>query len=147
MPEAYSECMELKSEIKRLRPEWVISRPKVAEVNRLRYDWIRRSGGYWDRARLDIDPPVTDETIRGLRELELARKQSYAIRQRIIESSQQAGDTHLQNVDGVPSPGTSGWSGEPVEYWRVPSLHFYRAELMIYSSPVREWLDNELGLC
>jgi hypothetical protein len=52
LPEAYAECAEVKTEIQRLRPEWLLLNPKLAEVNRLRYDWVRRSGGFWDRAGL-----------------------------------------------------------------------------------------------
>lgn len=50
MPEVFSECAEIKAEIMRLRPEWAIAEPKMAEFNRLRYDWVRRNGGFWDRA-------------------------------------------------------------------------------------------------
>lgn len=146
MPEIYSECMELKGEIKRLRPEWVISQPKVAEVNRLRYDWVRKTGGYWDRTCRDISDPITDESIRRENELVLARQDSYAIRQRTLQSGKQAGGTHLRHVGGMPLAGTPGWSGEPVEYWRLSSLHLFQTELMVYASPVREWLDNEIDV-
>jgi hypothetical protein len=146
MPESYAECAEVKAEIQRLRPEWLLPNPRLAEVNRLRYDWVRRTGGFWDRAGQDVAPLETDESKRGDRELRLAREESYNIRKRLSTLKAQAGETHLQNVAGVPNNGTPGWDGSPVPYWRVPSLHFFRSELLIFASPVREWLDSEIDV-
>ncbi len=145
MPESFSECVEVKKEILRLRPAWKVASPKLGEVNRLRYDWVRRSGGFWHRARAGVPPQETDESLRADREFALAKQESYQIRQRLV-SARPAGDTHLQHVAGLPDPGTLGWSGNPVDYWRVPSLYFFRSELLIYASPVREWIDAEVDV-
>lgn len=146
MPEVYSECAELKKEIRRLRPEWLLSDPNLAEVHRLRYDWVRRQGGFWDRARDDIAPLQTDEGKRAEMALRLAREQSYDIRKRLIAQKVQAGETHLQRVATVVEEATPGWTGGLVEYWRVPSLYFFRSELFVYASPVREWLDSDVDI-
>jgi len=147
MPEAFNECAEVKREIQRLRPEWIIAAPKLAEVNRLRYDWVRRTGGFWGRARTGALPLVSDESVRGDRESRLAREESYRIRQRVATNGRPAGgDTHLEHVAYIPANGTPGWNGNPVHYWRMPSLRFFRAELLIYASPVREWLDSEVDV-
>lgn len=145
MPESFSESVEVKKEVLRLRPEWQVVTPKLTEVNRLRYDWVRRRGGFWNRARAGVAPKVTDESLRADREFALAKEESYRIRQRLI-GTRSAGDTHLQHVAGLPDAGTPGWSGEPVHYWRVPSLYFFRSELLIYASPVREWIDTEVDV-
>lgn len=146
MPEIYSECCEIKAEIRRLRPEWLLPNPKLAYVNQLRYDWVRRAGGYWHRAAQDVAELETDESVRADEELRLAREESYSIRKRLSAQKVQAGDTHLQDVGYIPDDGTVGWDGVPVAYWRVPSLHFFRRELQIYASPVREWLDSEVDV-
>lgn len=146
MPDAYNECQELKSEIRRLRPQWMFPTPSFKEVHRLRHDWIKRKGSYWDRAREDSIEPVTDESQRRDSELQLARAQSYEIRQRIHQSGLQGGNTHLQYVGHMPPQGTRGWSGEPVEYWRMPSLVKTREELGVYASPYREWIDCEVDV-
>ena len=145
MPEAYSECVEVKSEIKRLRPGWVLPSPKLAEINRLRYDWVRRVGGYWDRAARDVTPAKTDESERAARKLQLAREESSAIRRHIATEKLHGEQTDLRLVAGIPEgTATIGWDGNPVEYWRVPSLHLFRTELLVYTSPAREWLDSEI---
>jgi hypothetical protein len=145
MPESYSESIEVKQEILRLRPTWKVVSPKLTEVNRLRYDWVRRSGGFWHRVREGVAPKVTDESLRADREFALAKKESYRIRQRLV-GAKPAGDSHLQHVAGLPDTDTPGWSGDPVHYWRVPSLYFFRRELLIYASPVREWIDAEVDV-
>ena len=146
MPEIYSECIELKAEICRLRPEWMITNPKMSEVNRLRYDWVRRSGGFWDRARKGLEPEATDESVRGEREAQLAKNESYAIRKRLATAKKPMGHTHLQQVAGMPPEHIAGWADHSVGYWRIPSLNFFRSELEVYASPVREWLDNEIDV-
>lgn len=145
MPEIFSECAEVKSEIIRLRPEWVIAEPKMAEFRRLRYDWARASGGFWDRARRETETPATNESIRRDEEERLAVEQSYAIRER-MKKIKPGSEEHLQKVGHIPEAGRPGWSGDPVPYWRVPSLHMFRAELQIYESAVREWLDSEIDV-
>lgn len=146
LPEAFSECNELKAEIRRLRPAWVIPAPKLSEINRLRYDWVRKKGGFWDRAGGCVRERETDESVRADRELRLAREESYQIRRRFSAVKKPGGETHLQYVAGMPSNGTPGWTGKPVEYWRVPSLHFFSSELLVYTSPAREWLDSEIDM-
>ncbi|MCV2366585.1 hypothetical protein LNV07_00515 [Paucibacter oligotrophus] len=146
MPETFSECLEIKLEIRRLRPEWVIDRPNLLEFNRLRYDWTKLKNGFWDRARRGVEPRVTDESVRGDRELALAREESKQIRQRLSKTDQGVGDTPIQFVAGLPAPGTPGWAGDPVDYWRLPSLAVVRAELLVYASPYREWIDCEIDI-
>jgi len=145
MSEAYSECMEIKSEIARLRPHWLVANPNYVEFNRLRYDWIRRKGGFWERARNETEDRVTDESVRADRELLLARKQSYEIRGRLKDEKQQL-DVDLSDVGWQPDASEPGYRGFPVHYWRAQSLVHYSRELMYYTSPYREWLDNEIDV-
>ena len=58
MPEAFLEAQEIKTAIRRLRPEWLIPNPDLTEVNALELDWRRNNGGFWSRAHNDIAPPA-----------------------------------------------------------------------------------------
>lgn len=145
MPEAFSECAEVKAEIKRLRPDWVIANPDTREINRLRYDWVKRTSGYWDRARNAVTLPATNESVRGEREAQLAVQEAFEIRER-MKKVKKGSESHLQNVAGLPKQGTAGWNGLPVDYWRLSSLMFFSKELQVFASPIREWLDSEINV-
>lgn len=146
MPEAFLEAQEIKAAVRRLRPEWLIPSPDLTEVNALELDWVRDVGGFWSRAHDDIAPPVTNESLRGEREHHLARLESQEIRKRVLEREQPLPPISLRAVHGVPPSDLSGWRGDTVEYWRVPSLYHIQAELGVYESPYREWLDSEIDV-
>ncbi|EMR47977.1 hypothetical protein PPUTLS46_009044 [Pseudomonas putida LS46] len=146
MPEVFSECAEVKSEIIRLRPEWRIAEPNMKEFNRLRYDWVRPKKGFWDRARRGIETAPTNESVRRDEEDRLAVEQSFAIRDRLKDVKKPEGDTHLQKASYKLEPEAAGETEQTVDYWRVPSLVVFTSELRFYESAVREWLDSEIDL-
>lgn len=146
MPEVFSECAELKSEIFRLRPEWRIAEPNMKEFNRVRYDWVRPKKGFWDRARRGVETAATNESVRRDEEERLAVDQSFAIRERLKDVKKPGGETHLQYAGHMPEAGTPGWSGKAVHYWRAPSLHMFKTELQVYESAVSEWLDSDIDV-
>lgn len=146
MPEAFLEAQEIKTAIRRFRPEWLIPIPDLTEVNALELDWRRDDGGFWSRAHDDIAPPATNESLRGEREHDLARQESQEIRKRVLERKQALPPISLREAYGVPPSALPGWQGKPVEYWRVPSLYHIQTELAVYASPYREWLDSEVDV-
>lgn len=146
MPEVFLEAEEIKAAIRRFRPEWLIANPDMTEVERLKLDWSRSTGGFWSRAEADVAPPVTDESVRGDEEHRLARLESREIRERVLSRSETLPNINLRDVGGQPPVETPGWRGAPVAYWRVPSLYHIQAELSIYTSPYREWIDSEVDV-
>lgn len=147
MPEAYSECQELLQEIRRLRPEWLRKHPNFAEIRRLRYDWLRKEGGFWSRAR--TGPHKENAAIQklGAVDLELARTESYQIRERLSANVPPNGEhTRLSQVYGVLASAAPGWDGKPIEYWRLPALTITQDSLEKYAHPYREWLDGEIDV-
>jgi hypothetical protein len=146
MPETFLEAEEIKNIVRRLRPEWLVPHPDLSEVNRLRLDWERAHGGFWSNARDDISPPRTDESLRGEQEHALARQEAENVRLRVLGRKQQLSVLSFVHVYGVPPDKAPGWRGEPVEYWRVPSLYHIQNELAVYTSPYREWLDSEINV-
>ncbi len=146
MPEAFLEAQEIKTAIRRFRPEWLVPSPDLTEVNALELDWRRDDGGFWSRAHDDTAPPVTNESLRGEREHDLARQESHEIRKRVLQRNQALGSISLRDAYTVPPCAPPGWQGKLVEYWRVPSLYHLQAELAVYASPFSEWLDSEIDL-
>ena len=138
--------MEVLTEIRRCRPHWCIASPDLSEFRRLRYDWKRKAGGYWDRVYRDQNPPITDESLRSEGELKLAREEYKTNRTSVAKLHPKGEHNQLQAIFHEFVQMLPGWDGNPVEYWRVPSLNMFSTELMIYASPVREWLDSQVDV-
>ena len=98
------------------------------------------------KSRSRCSTPVTDESVRGGEEHRLARLESREIRERVLSRSETLPNINLCDVGGQPPVETPGWRGAPVAYWRVPSLNHIQAELSIYTSPYREWIDSEVDV-
>lgn len=144
MPEAYTQCLEIISEIKRLRPEWLRSQPDMQRFTKQRYDWTRKTGGLWKRARVHTEATrnflgISDGWSRSL--LEQARWGSQEQR-------------HLVHSQGVRTIGplrsfTATFSGrppegignEPVHAWRVSAWNCTKIALAISRHPYRDWLE------
>ncbi|QNA98970.1 hypothetical protein [Massilia sp. Se16.2.3] len=142
MPEAYSEAEDFKSEVRRLRPKWLRENPNMKEVNRLKYSWTRVKGGFWERARLDIAPPVTDESMRGATEVDAARREAIALRE-IVKTQYKPQEAEIPLTSVYYAPPDDSWA-HPVEYWRAGACYIWTSELMYYTSPYREWIDGEV---
>jgi hypothetical protein len=147
MPEAFLEAEEIKNIVQKFRAEWIIPDPELSEVIKSKRDWECLENGFWSRAANDIESPATDESMRGELEHKLSRIESKEIRQRMFDGKfTLPSPFNLQQAYGIPQANTPGYKGEPVEYWRVPSLYHIQAELDIYASPYREWIDSEIDI-
>lgn len=147
MPEAFLESQEIKDVIRRHRPQWMITLPDLSEQQVLEFDWQRSLGGFWSRAASDTPPLETDESQRGDREHALARVESQLIRKQVVARKETLPpEFNLRSACGVPPESVPGLTRDPVEYWRVPSLYHLKAELGVYASPYREWLDAEINV-
>ena len=138
MPEAYSEAEELKLEIRRLRPSWIKRKPNLTIFKRVRYDWRRARGGAWDRVVGE------EQLIRDSGAATLARARDLARERRkdAMEwlDSQKWQDLPL-NDHRVAWP---GWTGEPVEPWRVAGLSAFLDSLNTRGHPIFDWIGGEI---
>lgn len=142
MPDAYSQAEELKSEVQRLRPEWLRRPPERVQYKRLRHDWRRVRGGAWDRAR------NSPEQVRLLQlgTLQMARKQAYELRSDALAWTPKWRTAPLTKVlAALPSP-RPGWNGEFVEAWRAAALHVWENDLRTPEHPCHDWLEGEIRL-
>ena len=146
LTDALLECDEAFTEISRHAPDLVIPIPKMQEYRRLRYDWTRKSGGFWERARCDAQEPLAEESLRSARSLEFAREESRVVRKSVAQRDPRGASAPLQSVAYEFTEPIEGFGTGTVAYWRVPSLHHFKSELAIYASPVREWLDCRLDV-
>ncbi len=142
MPEAYSEAEELKSEVKRLRPQWLMPNPDITLFRRLRHDWIRYKGGIWDRIAAEAELlQISDSAM-----LARAREQAHALREDARYLVNTLESTPLTQVEGKPVGDTPGWNGMPVEAWRIDALNVFRVASQTAGHPSRDWLAGEIDL-
>lgn len=143
MPEAYTQCLEIISEIKRLRPEWLRSQPDMQRFTKQRYDWTRKTGGLWERARFHTEETRTflgidDGWSRAL--LEQARWGSQEQR-RLVHSQGVRTIGPLKNFTATfPDYSPEGIGNEPLQLWRVSAWSCTRKALEISRHPYRDWL-------
>jgi hypothetical protein len=142
MPEAYSMAEELRSEVKRVRPEWLRPHPDTTVFNKVRHDWTRSRGGVWERIKGEAnllrrhDAPM----------LQRAREQAHALRDDALEWSPKWRTATLTKTLGGFSAPRPGWNGEPVEPWRVDGLNVFIESMDTPGHPLIDWLGGELDL-
>lgn len=145
MPEAFSESMELLGEIRRLRPNWLRANPDIASFRRFRYDWTRRTGGFWERARTDTQAVAAVLNAWGDPLLEMAREE---IREARDEAEFEARAERVplnrwvaQLVEPMP-----GYLGDRVEAWRISALQSSKRALLTNGHPYFDWLGPEVEM-
>jgi hypothetical protein len=146
MPEAYDECVELLEEIRRLRPEWLASKPNDEAFRRLRYDWRREKRGFWDRARNNPE----EEAARLLQlesdMLPTARAHAQETRACFGKAGWHFDSVDVRRVTGRQLDATGESVNEESEPWRLASLYYYTVALLRSSGPHHDWLSPMVEL-
>lgn len=146
MPDAYSKCMELLGEIKRLHPEWLRPQPDRERFRFQRHDWTRKKGGFWQIAR--ENPAQLAEQL-GIKEgwqknlTDLARLEAQQWRDQFREDPS-AENWRLHAVTGAPNFSVPGWNGDPVHLWRLAGWSTMMVALNIPGHPYSDWLLPEI---
>lgn len=142
MPEAYSMAEEFKSEVRRLRIDWLHKRPSLQAFKRLRQDWVRSRLGAWDRV-LD-DPGVLQPHYSETRQT--ARNQAYLHRQHARSWPSKLGTAPLAEILGAPASSQPGWNGQPVEAWRLDAQNVFSQALKTPGHPTFDWIEGEVNV-
>lgn len=147
MPEAFSQCQEIMSEIRRLRPEWLKNHPNEQQFSRQRYDWTRKIGGFWDKVRYDtedirehlgIEEGWTRSLMDGAREIARKRRQ-----QTIEQGLRTAGP--LRGYLGHSTNPPAGCNDTPFQPWRWDAWASTSVALSMPRHPYYEWLTPFLN--
>lgn len=121
MPEAFSEAEEIKAEVVRLRPEWLLTQKDDRLYRRLRHDWSRSRGGFWDRARHDTEREY--RRIGSLPLLNAARADAKEAREAAKSMPSHWGDAPLgAMLASLPQP-TPGWTVIRSSYGALRLIH------------------------
>jgi hypothetical protein len=145
MPEAYLECEDVKREMIRTHPEWQLKSKNINLFRKLRYDWVRAKGGFWEKVRLNPEKVAQQFMFQDALSLEEVRKQLRDVRKTVSESSQKVLNTKsLQDWKG-------SWrnplTGEVIQAdaWRVYAEAIW-GNMLSRESVFKEWLGCEIDL-
>jgi len=153
MPEIFQQAEQLRVQIKRLHPEWLLAHPDLREWRRLRWDWISDQkpgrgeiGGFWWRAR---NEPSQQARVLGRAEgsqMQEARESQKAFRAAFQARTFE--QTVLSDWVGRFETPVPGWEGDSFSSWRGESLRQWSAGLFDLNTPPvhREWLKPFLDL-
>lgn len=147
MPEAFLQCEEIISEVRRTRPNWLLPTPDVRRFRRHKYDWTRTNQprgsnsnklGFWERVRRQ--PDVMAQLFRSPY-LDQARTNAKAARDRL----RAVGDDKLPSlVDAILVPvdaETGTVHSKGVEPWRLTGMWATNHHLASEGDPYHDWLE------
>lgn len=119
MPDAFLQCEDVKSEMIRLHPEWIIKKRDVNLYRRLRYDWIRAKGGFWEKTRVNTDVIANRYRTQDASALNQVRQQLRDVRSSVVENG--APLLNAKRLKDFTGSWTNKITGEIVvsEFWRV----------------------------
>lgn len=139
MPDAYLECEDIKREMARLHPEWELPKHNLPLFRKLRYDWIRAKGGFWEKSRTDTDAIADEYHSKDSISLEVVRQQSREVRASVVQSGNKIMSTKALK-DVVGSWKTVAGEAVQVDGWRVYAMTVWENGLRSSNSPLRQWI-------
>jgi len=144
MPEAFLEAEDLRSEIQRARPRWMVPAPNLRYWWKLRSDWQQ---GTWRRARSRTGWMASTIDERMPDDLGRARSQATASRARARELGQTIATLNLDQATAWYLEKVPGWDGQKFEAWRAEGEARWWKDLIVAASPAMvEWLGPWLDL-
>jgi predicted nucleic acid-binding protein len=144
MPEAFSEAEDVRKEIRRLRPTWLLDAPDLGLWHHHRADW---QGAFWWRVRQKPEVVARHIAVLSDDRLQQARDETKVAR----KQAKSAGHTihtfkwnQARSSFGRPTP---GWDGQEFESWRGLSLStWWRDLIQGESQTALDWLGPWLDL-
>lgn len=142
MPEAFLEAEEVRAEVERLRPQWILPNPDLTLWARNKTDWRR---AFWTRVRNDPDGMASIISHLGDERLTRARDEAKSARQYAASAGHNTVDLANDRVTYVAK--VPGWDGLPVEAWRVDAeRHWWSDVVLGRGSTYVDWLGPWLNI-
>lgn len=145
MPEAYLECEDVKREMIRAHPEWQLKSKNINLYRKLRYDWVRAKGGFWEKVRLHPEKIAKQYSRQDASSLEEVRKQLRDVRKTVSETGQKLLNT--KSIQDWRGSWRNPLNGEVIEAeaWRVYAETIW-GNMLSTESVFMEWLGCEIDL-
>lgn len=144
MPDAFLEAEDLRAEITRSRPHWLLPAPDLAQWWKLRSDWQE---GTWRRARRRTAFMARAIGQRMPDDLDRARDQATASRQHARQLGHTMSSLQLDRATAWYLQRVPGWDGEKFEAWRAGGESRWWQDLVATpNSAMLDWLGPWLDL-
>jgi hypothetical protein len=145
MPDAFLQCEDVKREMIRIHPEWALKTKNINLFRKLRYDWIRTKGGFWEKVRNNPEKIAEQYKRQDSAALTQVREQSREVRKSVFE----------KNLSMVNTSSLRDWrgswrnpiTGEEVvaDAWRVYAELIWR-NMLSTETAFKQWLGCDLDI-
>lgn len=144
MPEAYLESLELRGEVGRLRPDWLIRHPDPVRVQKYRRNERDWRGDFWTRVRRRPDDMA--RWIGGKERLDVARDHAKRVRREALASDATFETLDLGSREVRYTLAGGPWGSDEVERWRVLAARSWEQDLIVspletFGDWLLPWLD------
>jgi hypothetical protein len=130
----------------RTHPEWISNNRNINLYRKLRYDWLRKRGGFWEQVRIKTESIALQYRKKNEADLEEVRYQSRELRSEVINSGRTIlGQKSLTDVTGSWENKMTG-ERYAADYWRVYSEVVWGNLLNREDSVFRQWLGCDINI-
>jgi len=145
MPDAFLECEDVKREMIRVHPEWELKSKNVNLFRKLRYDWVREKGGFWEKVRKDPEKIAKFYKHQDSSVLEEVRGQLRKVRKSVLEEG--APMINTLSLKDWKGSWRNPLSGEQViaDAWRVYAELIW-GNMLSSESVFKQWLGCEIDI-
>lgn len=142
MPDSFLEFEDIKSEICRTHPEWILTDPDHSGFRKLAYNWSRITGGWWSFVRENVDICASKLRPRDDLIINQIRDQSRQMRDSVLQNKKPMVGNWLPNFEG-------SWkiNGETVlfEGWRVYAYTIWK-NMFSSDETTRQWMGCHIDI-
>lgn len=145
MPDAFLQCEDVKHEMMRTHPEWALKSKNINLFRKLRYDWVRSKGGFWERVRNNPEKIAEQYKRQDSAALSHVREQSREVRSKVSETGLKLLNT--SNLGEWKGSWRNPITGDVViaDAWRVYAETIW-GNMLSQDTVFKQWLECELDI-
>lgn len=145
MSDAFLQCEDVKREMIRTHPEWELQSKNINLFRKLRYDWIRTKGGFWEKVRNNPDKIAEQYKRQDSSALTEVREYSREDRKSVLEKNRPMVNT--SSLRDWKGSWRNPMSGEEViaDAWRVYAELIWR-NMLSSETAFQQWLGCDLDI-
>ena len=145
LPDSFLQCEDVKQEMMRTHPEWELKLKNINLYRKLRFDWVRTKGGFWEKVRSDSDAVEARYKRQDSAALTEVREQLRDSRNAVRETGSVMVNTKsLRDWKGTKRNLMTGQTIE-VDAWRIYAQVIWE-NMLSQETVLSQWLGCELDI-